>query len=65
MRAYVINLARWPCRVCRGRATVEVFYHNNTPIGFFCGTHGTMEAKRLNETEDAHDLRLKERRESP
>ncbi len=38
--AYLKGIPLYECRVCRARASVELFNHRNASNGYYCARHG-------------------------
>jgi hypothetical protein len=49
--AYLVDLTA-KCRVCGGRASVELRNNHNSSLGFFCARDGKRELRALQRHED-------------
>lgn len=49
MPSYSKDIQKPLCRVCRARATKEVFNTFNASCGFFCARHAKQEIETLNQ----------------
>jgi hypothetical protein len=48
MGAYMLEILKRRCPVCRGAARFEVFNTRNSSCGAYCKKHGQQEVDRLN-----------------